>query len=114
VNKYFALSSAARNLQKHPTRAVPKFYHPLFAMERLIHLLFAVQMLCNQSLTHPISFSPGELGSQTLQFTITVYVVSSESVVSPFIIILAACGLYVFGVIKIILDLAIERARIER
>jgi hypothetical protein len=53
----------------------------------------------------------GKIGSQTLQFTITIYAVSAEPVVSPLLVVLAACGLYVLGIAEITLDMAVEMAR---
>ena len=59
----------------------------------------------------PHLFLTGKFGSQTLQFTITVYAVSSESVVSPFMIILEVFGFYVLRFLEIKLEMAIEMAR---
>ena len=80
-------------------------------MVALIHLLFHLQMLCNQPHIPRISFWPGKFGSQTLQFTITIYAVTANPIVSPFVVILFGCCLYMLALVEIALDIAVEMVR---
>ena len=80
-------------------------------MERVIHLLFTFQMLCNHPRIPQISFWLGKFGNQTLQFTMTVYAVTADPIVSPVIVISLGCGVYLLSLIEIALEMIIEMIR---
>ena len=80
-------------------------------MERAIHLLFTLQMLCNHARIPQISFWLGKFGNQTLQFTMTVYAVTAEPIISPIIIISLGCAVYFLSLLEIVLEIIIEMVR---
>ena len=80
-------------------------------MERVIHLLFIMQMLCNHPQIAQISFWLGKFGNQTLQFTMTVYAVTADPIVSPVMVISLGCGVYLLSLIEIALEIIIEMVR---
>ena len=80
-------------------------------MERVIHLLFPLQMLCNLPRIPQISFWLGKFGNQTLQFTMTVYAVTADPIISPIIIISLGCGVYFLFLVEFALEIIIEMVR---
>jgi len=68
-------------------------------------------MLCNHPRILQISFWLGKFGNQTLQFTMTVYAVTADAIISPIIIISLGCAVYFLSLIEIALEIIIEMVR---